>query len=140
MRRWLPAVLLSLFVGVPSFAANGPVDLELSLAPATFGVTVNVRNNGPSNATEAHFLAPLCREPFALAAGETQSFVMNVQGPTLAAKVTQAETDTNPANSRATWQAANSILSGIDLFAGPATARAGETGTLFLVPFFPVDV
>jgi hypothetical protein len=88
---------------------------------------------------EADAVAPFCRDAFALAAGATRAFVMNLPRHILTAKVTQAETDTNPENSITSWAPANSV-SGLDLLITPATLRAGETGTLFVVPFFPVDV
>jgi hypothetical protein len=147
MRTWLPAVVLSLFATMPSVAADGPVDLELSFAPNTFRVNVIVQNNGPSNATDVRLCtadadspAPLCRDPFELAAGASRSFGTDMPRAVLSAKVTQHETDTNPENSRATWLAANAVLAGFDLFTAPGTPRAGETGTLFLVPYFPIDV
>lgn len=146
MRTWLPAVVLSLFATMPSAAADTLVDLELSFVPSTFRPSVTVHNNGPSNATEvrlctaaADSAAPSCRDPFDLAAGASRSFETDMPRAVLSAKVTQRETDTNPANSQASWLAANS-RSGIDLFTSPGTPRAGETGTLFIVPFFPVDV
>ena len=113
-------------------------DTGVSLDRTTTGSPrLTVRNAGPSPATNIILCAAVppflnsvnCGDPSELASGESRDTPLQETDGLLLAKVTQWQTDSQPANNTVSW-----LRGGINalapLYVSPATPRAGQGVTL----------
>jgi ELWxxDGT repeat protein len=115
------------------------VDVAVSLTGTNYEPLVNVRNAGPSPASNVKVcvanpptLSTLqCGVAFELAVGETHSQQVQSSGGTIVARVTQFEPDSDPANNAATWIAVGGFSSA--MYISPPSLHVGETGSLTVV-------
>jgi len=112
-------------------------DTGISLDRTTASPRLTVRNAGPSPATNVvlcvaapPFLNAFgCGDPFELAAGESRNTSMQETDGLLLAKVTQWQTDAQPADNTMSWLRGG-FGAGAPIYVSPAVPRAGQNVTL----------